>query len=145
MVVDDPSPDGPRPAFVRPYFEDRVETLDLVSHQATDGMRLAIVRFQPGTVLPRHSHDVDYIEFVLEGEVHHGNRVLRAGGGVYRPAGAVYSYTAGPEGATIADFRAHTSYRTRWADDPADWPKHKVWDHGQGAVRMGDPEGLPAG
>ena len=63
-------------------------------------------------MLPRHSHDVDYIEFVLEGEVHHGNRVLSAGAGVYRPAGAVYTYSAGPNGATIADFRAHTYYRT---------------------------------
>jgi quercetin dioxygenase-like cupin family protein len=127
MTVGDPNPDGPRPEYVAPYFGGRTTTQDLVSHKETDGLRLSIIRLAPGTVLPRHSHDVDYIEFVLEGEAHHGNRVLRAGAGVFRPAGTVYTYTAGPQGAVIADFRAHTYYRTTWSDEPADWPPHKVW------------------
>jgi hypothetical protein len=65
---------------------------------------------------------VDSIEFILEGEVHHGNRVLKAGEGVYRSAGTPYSFWAGPEGASIADFRAHTFYKTDYVDPPEKWP-----------------------
>ena len=118
MAVGNPDPDGPRPDFVVPYFEGRIETHDLVSQKADDGMRLSILRLAPGTVLPRHSHSVDYIEFVLEGEIHYGNRIVGPGGGVYRPAGAPYTYRVGPAGATIIDVRAHTYYSTTWLDDP---------------------------
>jgi quercetin dioxygenase-like cupin family protein len=122
--VPDPDPDGARPDYVRPYFGDRIDNHVLVSDKENDGLRLTIIRVKPGTVLPRHSHSVDYIEFVLEGEVHFGNKVIKAGGGVFRPAGAVYTYQVGPEGATIADIRAHTFYSTTWADPPDQWPPH---------------------
>jgi hypothetical protein len=74
------------------------------------------------------THDVDYIEFVLEGEVRYGNKLVRRGGGVYRKAGTPYTFTAGPEGAVIADFRAHSLYGTTWLDDPASWPPHRDGD-----------------
>lgn len=124
LAVGNPDPNGPRPPHVEPYFAGRIETHDLVSHKDTDGMRLSVLRLAPGTVLPRHSHNVDYIEFVLEGEIHYGNRVVGPGGGVFRPAGAPYTYKVGPGGATILDIRAHSYYTTNWLDDPADWPAH---------------------
>ena len=125
FAVGNPSPDGPRPVGVEAYFAGRIQSNDLVSHKTSDGIRLTIFNIAPGTVLPRHRHDVDYIEFVLEGEVHMGSRVVRKGGGVFRKAGTVYTYYAGPEGAVVADFRAHTFYRTEWVDDPANFPPHK--------------------
>ena len=130
VAPSDPDPDGGRLAAVTAYFSDRVGRESLVSNPDTDGLSLTIFRFAAGTVLPRHRHDVDYIEFILEGEVHHGNRVIGPGGGVYRAAGTPYTYTVGPDGATVADFRAHTWYRTDYVDDPADWPDHRNWDHG---------------
>ena len=86
---------GNRPDFVQPYFGDRVEVHDLVTNPENDGLRLSIYRIAPGTVFPRHSHDVDYIEFVLDGEVHHGNRVVRRGAGVFRKAGTPYTFHRG--------------------------------------------------
>ena len=69
-------------------------------------------------LLPTHRHDVDYIEFALEAEVHHSNKVLRAGEEKYRSAGTPYSFWAGTEGATLADFRKRTFYRTDYVDTP---------------------------
>ena len=126
VAVVDPSR-GERPDFVVPYFGGRVEQHDLVSNPDDDGIRLSIFRVAPGTVFPRHTHNVDYIEFVLDGEVHYGNKVVHRGGGVFRKAGTPYTFTAGPEGAVIADFRAHTFYSTEWLDDPATWPEHRDW------------------
>lgn len=120
----DPDPGHHRPAGVAEHFLGRLTSNRVISDKENDGMCLTIFRVAPGTVFPRHRHDVDYIELILEGEVHHGNKVLRVGEGVFRPAGAVYTYTAGPQGAVVADFRAHTYYRTEWVDDPADFPPH---------------------
>jgi hypothetical protein len=93
-----------------------------VTNPETDGLSFTIFTFAPGTLLPKHRHNVDYIEFVLAGEVHHGNRVLGPGQGVYRAAGTQYSFWAGPDGATIADFRAHTFYTTEHEDAPEEFP-----------------------
>jgi hypothetical protein len=123
----DPDPTGTsRPPGLLEYMTGRNERTVLVTNPETDGISLTILRLAPGTLYPVHSHNVDYIEFILDGEVHHGNRVLRAGQGVYRTANTPYSFWAGPEGATIADFRAHTFYTTRWAAPPEEWPPHKL-------------------
>jgi hypothetical protein len=128
MAPSDPDPTGKsRPAGLAEYFAGRNERRIMVSNPDTDGMSLTIFKFAPGTLLPRHRHDVDYIEFILDGEVHHGNRVLKAGEGVFRSAGSLYSFWAGPQGATIADFRAHTFYRTEYAEPPDQWPPHKTF------------------
>jgi hypothetical protein len=124
----DPDPEGRRLPAASAHFAGRVGRESLVSNPDTDGMSLTIFHFAPGTLLPRHRHNVDYIEFVLEGEVHHGNRVVGPGGGVYRSGGVPYSFYAGPEGATIADFRAKTWYTTEYLDDPSEWPSHKEFD-----------------
>ncbi len=124
----DPDPTGQsRPSGVLEHFAGRVQRQSMVTNPDTDGMSLTIFRLQPGTVFPRHRHDVDYIELVLEGEVHHGNRVLKAGEGVFRSAGSPYTYVVGPQGAVIADFRAHTYYKTAYTDPAEEWPAHTDW------------------
>jgi ChrR Cupin-like domain len=124
----DPDPTGQsRPSGVLEHFAGRVQRQAMVTNPDTDGMSLTIFRLEPGTVFPRHRHDVDYIELVLEGEVHHGNRVLKAGEGVFRSAGSPYTYVVGPEGAVIADFRAHTFYKTAYTDPADKWPPHTDW------------------
>ena len=123
----DPDPTGrSRPAGVREYYAGRNQRRVMVSNPEDDGISLTVLTFAPGTVLPAHRHNVDYIELVLEGEVHHGNRILHAGEGVFRKAGTQYTFWAGPEGATIADFRAHTFYTTEYKDPPEAWPPHKI-------------------
>ena len=76
----DPDPTGrSRPGGGAGDFAGRAERRIMVSNPDHDGLSLTIFRFAPGTVLPRHRHNVEYIEFVLEGEVHHGNRIVRCG------------------------------------------------------------------
>jgi hypothetical protein len=123
----DPDPTGnSRPPGLRDRLGGRTQRRVMVSNPDTDGMSLTILEYAPGTVLPKHRHNVDYIEFVLEGEVCHGNRVLKPGEGVFRTAGAPYTFTVGPRGATIADFRAKTFYSTEYIDPPEKWPPHKI-------------------
>ena len=52
------------------------------------------------------------------------DRAATGGIGVFRKAGTPYTFTAGSEGAVIADFRAHTYYSTEWLDNPSTWPAH---------------------
>lgn len=122
----DPTGESRRASGAGDYFAGRAERRIMVTNPDTDGISLTVFKFAPGTVLPTHSHDVDYIEFILEGEVHHGSRVLRAGEGVYRAANTPYTFWVGPEGATIADFRAHTFYRTEYVHPADKWPPHKL-------------------
>src|ERR1019366_10503104 len=78
----DPDPTGAsRPPGAVGYFSGRAGRMVMVSNPDTDGLSLTIITLAPGTLLPTHRHDVDYIEFILEGEVHHGNRVLKSGEG----------------------------------------------------------------
>jgi|HubBroStandDraft_5_1064220.scaffolds.fasta_scaffold102934_2 hypothetical protein len=127
IAPNDPDPTGrSRPVGGGNYFAGRAERRIMVSNPDHDGLSLTVFKFAPGTVLPRHRHNVEYIEFVLEGEVHHGNRVIGAGEGVYRSGDTPYTFTVGPQGATIADFRGHTWYTTEYADPPEEWPPHAL-------------------
>jgi hypothetical protein len=60
-------------------------------------------RAKPGTHVPLHHHSVNQITFVLAGELHYGNRVVKAGGGAFVPLSRRYSWTAGPDGAEILE------------------------------------------
>jgi hypothetical protein len=89
--------------------------------------------------LPRHSHTEDCLYYVISGELHLGNQTIRAGEGFFVPSEAPYTYTVGPEGAEILEFRGTArpvksqtlessagwkrilensrQHRTRWVDE----------------------------
>lgn len=71
--------------------------------------------------LPRHSHDVDCLYYVLSGEavLSKSNSVL-AGGGFFVPAGRQYSYQAGPEGAEVLEMRHATDFDVHVFDQNPD-------------------------
>lgn len=69
------------------------------------GLALSSYWNAPGFVTPRHKHDSDQIQFVLEGSMIRGNRVFLPGAGVYIPADSPYTFTAGPEGLRVLEFR----------------------------------------
>lgn len=72
---------------------------------------LVRVQFAPGFRLPRHSHSADCLYVVVRGEAHMGNsRVLKPGDGFFIEADAPYTYTAGPEGIELLEFRCSTSF-----------------------------------
>ena len=80
-------------------------------------------------MLPRHRHNVDYIELLLKGEVHHGNRVIREGEGVHRSGHTPYTpytFTVGPRVETIADLHGHAGAAIEYVDPPEQWSPHAL-------------------
>jgi len=85
------------------------------------GMSLIQLWYAPDYALPRHSHDVDCLYYVVAGEAHLGNQVLRVGDGFFVPANAPYAYNAGPDGVEVLEFRATSSFAIRVTESPARW------------------------
>jgi len=87
-----------------------------------DGFSLVHARFEPGFRLPRHSHDSDCLYVVTAGEAHMGSRVLKPGDGYFVTADSPYTYTAGPEGVEVLEFRTATSFDIKIRDTTVeDW------------------------
>lgn len=86
-----------------------------------DGMSLIRLWYPPHYALPRHSHDVDCLYYVVAGEAHLGNRVVAAGDGFFVPADAPYAYSAGPEGVEVLEFRATSRFGIRVTESPQRW------------------------
>ena len=62
--------------------------------------------------IPRHNHTGDCLYYVASGSVHLGNQVIEAGGGFFVPSAAPYTYSAGPEGAEVLEFRGRCTRST---------------------------------
>jgi quercetin dioxygenase-like cupin family protein len=59
---------------------------------AEKGPWIYVVKFRGGYHVPRHSHQADRLEYVLEGAIRFGNETLKAGGFSYITAGTEYEY-----------------------------------------------------
>ena len=81
-----------------------------------DGFSLVRARFAPGFKLPRHSHSADCLYYVVSGEARMGTRVLRPGDGFFIRADAPYTYTAGPDGVEVLEFRTSTGFDMKVLD-----------------------------
>jgi mannose-6-phosphate isomerase-like protein (cupin superfamily) len=79
----------------------------VLSRSAADSGGFSLVHcwFKAEYPLPRHSHDADCMYYVISGEAHMGNQVLRAGDSFFVPADAPYGYTPGPDGVEILEIR----------------------------------------
>jgi hypothetical protein len=56
----------------------------------------------PGSVTPEHSHDEGSgLRFIASGSINYKGKELNAGDWMFIPAGAKYSFTTGPLGATM--------------------------------------------
>ncbi len=86
----------------------------------TEGWSLVQARFGPGYRLPRHSHSADCLYYVAAGELLMGTRTLKAGDGFFIEAEAPYTYTAGPEGVTVLEFRHATTFDIKVRDTTAE-------------------------
>lgn len=87
------------------------------------GMSLVWVRFGANYHLPRHSHSVDCLYYVVAGEIRMGTRIVGPGEGFFAPADAPYGYVAGPEGVELLEFRARSAYDSRVHESPSGWAK----------------------
>jgi mannose-6-phosphate isomerase-like protein (cupin superfamily) len=79
----------------------------LVARPSADNGGLSLLRlwFKPDYPLPRHTHNVDCMYYVLSGSAVMGSQTLRPGDAFFVPAGAPYRYSAGPEGAEVLEIR----------------------------------------
>jgi quercetin dioxygenase-like cupin family protein len=83
---------------------------------------LVHVWFKPNYPLPRHTHDVDCLYYVVSGSAVMGSQVLHAGDGFFVPADAPYQYSAGPDGVEVLEFRNARSFDIKVTeDDPERW------------------------
>jgi hypothetical protein len=87
------------------------------------GWSLVRSSFAPHFVLPRHSHSVDCLYYLVAGEVRLGSQVLRAGDGFFVGADTPYGYTAGPRGAEVLEFRTVSAFDSRVRETPAGWER----------------------
>jgi quercetin dioxygenase-like cupin family protein len=85
------------------------------------GMSLVRLWYAPFYALPRHSHDVDCLYYVVAGEAHLGNRVISPGDGFFVPADAPYAYSAGPEGVEVLEFRSTSTFGIHVTESPERW------------------------
>ena len=85
------------------------------------GMSLIRLWYAPDYALPRHSHDVDCLYYVISGEARLGNHVVPAGDGFFVPANAPYAYSAGPDGVEVLEFRAESSFAIHVTESLGRW------------------------
>ena len=88
------------------------------------GFSLVYAWFKADYPLPRHSHNVDCLYYVISGSAVMGNVTLRAGDSFFVPAEAPYQYTAGPDGVEILEIR-HGSHalNIKLSESPERWGK----------------------
>lgn len=91
---------------------------------AMPGMSLAHAWFKSAFPLPRHSHDGDCLYYVLAGSLRIGSEELGKGDGFMVGAGVPYTYTPGPEGVEVLEFRGSNAFDIKLlANNPAFWEK----------------------
>ena len=74
------------------------------------GMSLVYVWLKNNYQLPIHTHNADCAYYIMAGEAIMGNEVLTVGDAFFVPAGVRYTYSAGPNGAEVMEFRNATHF-----------------------------------
>ena len=88
------------------------------------GFSLSYVWFKSFYPLPRHSHDVDCLYYVLGGSLRVGREELGRGDGFFVGAGVPYTYTPGSGGVEVLEFRAAGAFNIKvLAENPAFWDR----------------------
>lgn len=112
------------------------------------GLSLTHAWFRSGFPLPRHSHDVDCLYFILAGSLRIGTQDLGAGDGFFVGAGVPYAYVPGDQGVEVLEFRGASSFDIRMlANNPAYWRKAvaQVTQQRAGWAAQSPPSGLHFG
>lgn len=87
------------------------------------GMSLTWCWFKSGYPLPRHSHSADCLYFIVSGSLKMGTETLGKGDGFFLGTDVPYTYTPGPEGVEVLEFRTSDSFDIRMLANNAAW-----WD-----------------
>ncbi len=70
-----------------------------------ESLQLFEVDYLPGSDIEIHAHDEDEIIYILDGEMHVGNRVLARGASIFVAGNTLYGFKAGPQGMRMLNFR----------------------------------------
>lgn len=88
------------------------------------GLSLAHAWFKSGFPLPRHSHDTDCLYYVLAGSLRIGVEELARGDGFFVGKDVPYTYTPGPQGVEVLEFRGSNAFDIRLlANNAAYWDR----------------------
>jgi len=97
---------------------------------AAPGFSLIRLWFKSNFPLPRHTHDVDCLYYIVGGSLRIGREELVVGDGFFVGSGVPYSYAPGPNGVEVLEFRAADAFNIKvMADD------RRYWDKAVEAVR----------
>jgi hypothetical protein len=110
------------------------------------GLSLTHAWFKSGFPLPRHTHNVDCLYYILAGSLRLGTEDLGRGDGFFVGADVPYSYVPGPDGVEVLEFRGSNSFDIKMlADNPAFWAKavEKVERSREGWSHETPPSGMP--
>lgn len=88
------------------------------------GFSLTYVWFKSGFPLPRHTHNVDCLYYIVGGSLRLGSEELSVGDGFFVGQDVPYTYTPGPAGVEVLEFRAADAFNIKvLADNPAFWER----------------------
>jgi hypothetical protein len=88
------------------------------------GFSLVYVWFKSGFPLPLHTHNVDCLYYIVGGSLTIGHKELGVGDGFFVGSGVPYTYTPGPAGVEVLEFRAANQFNIKvMAEDPVFWDK----------------------
>lgn len=91
---------------------------------AAPGFSLVYAWFKSGYPLPRHTHNVDCLYYIVGGSLRLGTEELGKGDGFFVGAGVPYTYTPGPVGVEVIEFRASNAFDIQLlANNAAFWDK----------------------
>jgi hypothetical protein len=91
---------------------------------AMPGFSLSYVWFKSGFPLPRHSHNVDCLYYIVGGSLFIGHEELGVGDGFFVGQDVPYTYRPGPAGVEVLEFRAADTFNIRiLANNPLFWDK----------------------
>jgi hypothetical protein len=89
---------------------------------ATPGFSLSYVWFKSGFPLPRHSHNVDCLYYIVGGSLFMGHEELGVGDGFFVGHDVPYTYKPGPRGVEVLEFRATDKFNIKvLANNPVFW------------------------
>lgn len=89
---------------------------------ALPGFSLTYVWFKSDFPLPRHSHNVDCLYYIVAGSLLFGQEELGAGDGFFVGKDVPYTYRPGAAGVEVLEFRAADVFNIQvLANNPAFW------------------------
>lgn len=91
---------------------------------SSPGFSLTHAWFKSGVPLPRHSHNVDCLYYIVSGSLRIGSSELTAGDGFFVGTDVPYSYIPGDDGLEILEFRTGDHFNMKFlADNQNFWAK----------------------